>query len=406
MHASAPLDIPVRDAYQLVGEDNVTSHLARVMTLIRPDAKISTASSPDDIAADVFPVLCGQDWASDRDALRKKGVDVQGYATLPVPIGDPWSWWEFSRANIDHLGFGDEVIMGRHEFEQYLLNEADRATINDDGEMVLFSSCYFIYNQDRVEENAAKIRTVVEAFSDEQSRQTYLKVLMKTPEYSWEHYLSRTFRSVQYFDYVNYQACKSVLNGGVWLGFEIPLLMSALPNDAIVHNIDPLGFDYLTPYARKTVDHFSDRCLEQRVALDDHTGKTSFPVMPDGQASPQYGLSDMTAVEESEFDCTTIDRFVAEHEFQRHGLIKLDLEGGEVNALSLMGATIEVYRPQLAISIYHDFHHFWDMPLALMSVCKDYNFYFEIYSWERWEGIFYGIPKEIDLRHNQSAANG
>ena len=403
MHASAPLDIPFHPAYTIVGENYISSHFSKILKLIHPTSDISTCRSIADAGDAGHLVLCGSNWAADRDALLGAGHAPDTFSVLTIPIGDHWSYWEFSKSNIDKMKFENEVQMDVMDFKKYLLQDAHRAKLDEDGNFKLNENCYAHFHQDIIEGNSKTIRKVVDRLSDERSRQSYLKVLMSPPEVSWAHYLAQTFRSQQYFDYINYDACKAVLNGGIWLGFELPTLMSALPDDAIVHNVDPLGFDHLTPYARRTAEYFKDRCLEHRVALDDHNGKTSFPVMPDGQAMPMFAMSDIGIGEEQEFDCITVDDFIVEHGFETHGLIKFDLEAGEVNALSKMRGTIDAYRPQMAISIYHYMNHYWDLPSALMDHCTDYNFYMDYYSWERWEGILYCIPKEIDKRSSFQA---
>jgi FkbM family methyltransferase len=403
MHAAAPLDIPFHPAYTIVSESYISAHFFKILKLIHPTSDISTCSSIADAGDAGHLVLCGSNWAADRDALLGAGHAPDTFSVLTIPIGDPWSYWEFSKSNIDKMKFENEVQMDVVDFKRYLLHDVRTAQLDEDGNLNLIKSCYMHFHQDTIENNAATIRKVAGRLSDERSRQAYLKVLMSPPEVSWTHYLAQTFRSQQYFDYINYDACKAVLNGGIWLGFELPTLMSALPDDAIVHNVDPLGFDHLTPYARRTVEYFKDRCLEHRVALDDHNGKTSFPVMPDGQAMPMFMMSDIDIGEEKEFDCITVDDFIVEHGFETHGLIKFDLEAGEVNALSKMRGTVDTYRPQMAISIYHHIHHYWALPSAIMDGCTDYNFYMDYYSWERWEGILYCIPKEIDKRSSFQA---
>jgi FkbM family methyltransferase len=403
MHTSVPLDMPFYTAYTIVGEPYISAHLSKILKLIHPTSDTSTCESIGDAHDAGHLVLCGSNWAADRDALLGAGYAPETFSVLTVPIGDPWAYWEFSKSNIDKMKFENEVQMDVVDFERYLLHDVRTAQLDEDGCLRLNENRYAYFDQDIIERNSTTIKKVADRLSDERSRQAYLKVLMSPPRVSWAHYLAQTFRSQQYFDYINYDACKAVLNGGIWLGFELPTLMSALPDDAIVHNVDPLGFDHLTPYARRTVEYFKDRCLEHRVALDDHNGKTSFPVAPDGQAMPLYATSDIDIGEKQEFDCITVDDFIVEHGFETHGLIKFDLEAGEVNALSKMGGTVDAYRPQMAISIYHHINHYWLLPSAIMDRCPDYNFYMDYYSWERWEGILYCIPKEIDKRSSFQA---
>jgi hypothetical protein len=56
--------------------------------------------------------------------------------------------------------------------------------------------------------------------------------------------------------------------------------------------------------------------------------------------------------------------------------------------------TINRFRPQLAVSIYHKVDHIWDLPIFLMSRLPEYHFFIDIYSFERFEIILYCVPFE------------
>jgi hypothetical protein len=60
--------------------------------------------------------------------------------------------------------------------------------------------------------------------------------------------------------------------------------------------------------------------------------------------------------------------------------------------------TINRFRPQLAVSIYHKVDHIWDLPIFLMSRLPEYHFFIDIYSFERFEIILYCVPFERPVR--------
>ena len=227
MHASAPLDIPFHPTYTIVGESDISAHLSKILKLIHPTSQISRASPRSALMAAMSAsrhspvvdrdgaghiVLCGSNWAADRDALIGAGRAPDTFSVLTIPIGDPWSYWEFSKPNIDKIKFERGVQMDAMDFKRYLLHEVRSAQIDEDGNFKLNESCYAHFHQNIVEKYSTTIRKVVDRLSDERSQQSYLKVLMSPPEASWAHYLAQTFRSQQYFDYINYDACKAVLN--------------------------------------------------------------------------------------------------------------------------------------------------------------------------------------------------
>lgn len=70
-------------------------------------------------------------------------------------------------------------------------------------------------------------------------------------------------------------------------------------------------------------------------------------------------------------------------------LIKMDVEGAEVE--SLQGATniIRRYRPDLAISLYHTPTDLWKIPLLLKSWNLDYDFYIRCHGFNTFDSVLY-----------------
>lgn len=69
--------------------------------------------------------------------------------------------------------------------------------------------------------------------------------------------------------------------------------------------------------------------------------------------------------------------------------IKMDIEGAELKALEGAKKTIKLNKPKLAISIYHKYEDIIDLPLKILSIVPEYNFYLRHYSTDRWETVLY-----------------
>jgi FkbM family methyltransferase len=75
-------------------------------------------------------------------------------------------------------------------------------------------------------------------------------------------------------------------------------------------------------------------------------------------------------------------------------VIKMDIEGGEFDAL--LGATqvIRRDRPILAICIYHSREDIWRLPLFMRALCPEYRMYLKSYRGDGIQTVAYAVPPE------------
>jgi FkbM family methyltransferase len=74
-------------------------------------------------------------------------------------------------------------------------------------------------------------------------------------------------------------------------------------------------------------------------------------------------------------DVTTLDDVVSERRLASVDFIKMDIEGGEVDAVKGARQTILRHAPRLAISVYHLAHDLPDVVAAIREVRSDYQFF-------------------------------
>ena len=70
----------------------------------------------------------------------------------------------------------------------------------------------------------------------------------------------------------------------------------------------------------------------------------------------------------------SIDSYVRENKIPRVDFIKLDVEGAELDVLEGAKATIALYKPILALSVYHKLDDFWTLINFVKSIRPDYEF--------------------------------
>ena len=74
--------------------------------------------------------------------------------------------------------------------------------------------------------------------------------------------------------------------------------------------------------------------------------------------------------------------------------IKMDIEGFELKALRGAEQTIRKWKPVLAICVYHEVSHLWEIPLYLKSLVPEYRIYLRHHTQLGYETVCYAIPAQ------------
>lgn len=72
-------------------------------------------------------------------------------------------------------------------------------------------------------------------------------------------------------------------------------------------------------------------------------------------------------------------------------LIKMDIEGAEVEALNGARQLIERHGPALAICVYHRMSDLWEIPYLIHSIRSDYRYYLRNYNYMGFETVLYAF---------------
>lgn len=211
--------------------------------------------------------------------------------------------------------------------------------------------------------------------------------LSKITEY-WQKNLNEQEES-QYFDFINKNEIKTVIDAGVYDGATINKFAEELINLKTIYGFEPLKerFDYskLNTKQLEKFEIYPEGLWDKKTSLgfELHEG------LGQGSSISKNGKSNTT------IKTTTLDEFAKTNKIDKIDLIKMDIENAELNALQGGLNTIKKDRPQLAICIYHSIEQFTKIPLFVKANLTDYSYYLSHYSWNKTETILYAIPNEL-----------
>ncbi|MGC1784916.1 MAG: FkbM family methyltransferase [Acidobacteriaceae bacterium] len=85
-------------------------------------------------------------------------------------------------------------------------------------------------------------------------------------------------------------------------------------------------------------------------------------------------------------------------EWKSVSMIKMDIEGGEFDALLGAQQVTQRDRPILAICVYHCQEDIWRLPLLMQRLCPEYRMYLRAYRGDGIQTVAYAVPPERILR--------
>ncbi len=105
-------------------------------------------------------------------------------------------------------------------------------------------------------------------------------------------------------------------------------------------------------------------------------------------ASGQGTGSSLTAWGDTMIPCVALDDALPGF---RPNLIKMDIEGAELDALQGAESLIHQHRPGLAICVYHRPGHLWEIPQQIARWRLGYRFYLRAYALNGFEVVSYAV---------------
>lgn len=235
--------------------------------------------------------------------------------------------------------------------------------------------------EDDFKENRDKYSYLYNLLEDEKSKEVFTKVLNFKVSYDLEFMQGFTNNhEEQYFDKTIIPKIKNIcfLDGGAYVGDTIPQIIKNFSDYKKIYAIEPNN-------------------LHINIAKRDFGDMKNIEFINCGLGSCEELASENR--DEKQNNCNhnyqatninSIDNIVKE----KVDFIKLDIEGAEQDSIDGAKETIKLYKPILAICIYHKAEDWYKIPQKVLSIESEYKVYLRHYMEGIFESVLYFIPKK------------
>ncbi|HET9100296.1 MAG TPA: FkbM family methyltransferase [Acidobacteriaceae bacterium] len=250
---------------------------------------------------------------------------------------------------------------------------------------------YLLYDlPHKAYEQAEQVLLAAELWQDEPSRAEYIaQVRLRTlgdpsglsyPEARESYFLDGTF---------DLQPDDVFIDCGAFDGDTLRRVIAHQPRFGKVEAVEADSFSYarLAGFVETLVPELRSRIRLHNCAVGAESGKARFE--NSGKVDSKVCNSGETLVDLVPLDARFASQCVS--------MIKMDIEGGEFDALRGARKIIRRDRPILAICVYHSQQDLWRLPLLIRSMVSDYRMYLKAYRGDGIQTVVYAVPPERDM---------
>lgn len=323
-----------------------------------------------------------------KDELACEGIEINGFATDRLgnqEDGEVWnrdsiikqySEYAIIRGFVDCFYMTDEEIMKQWPgcTKVYTISEYTDRNIVD-----RISKEYY-------EEHRADFNRVRDGLADELSINS-LDAYIKTRVEQNYRYLLPYIVSPQYFftpSLWTYSGDDVLVDGGGYIGDSILDFVHLRGNDyRKIITLEPDEANY-----HKLLETVKNNHIERVLAVNKGLYRETTTLKFDPRGT---GASAITDIGKYEIDVCSIDELAANEPVS---IIKMDIEGSEMNALYGARKTISTNRPILMISAYHKRGDVFNIYDFVNETVENYRFYFRIHKPVAFDDVLYAVPDE------------
>lgn len=162
---------------------------------------------------------------------------------------------------------------------------------------------------------------------------------------------------------------RTILDGGAFIGDSALFLLEYHPSIVYAFEPHPSTFENLLKIIK--ANEKSNSIIPVKKGLSNESFECE--IFGDGAGASIFKNESKNIKKSTAIKCTTIDQFAEENDIDV-GMIKLDIEGAESDAINGAVETIKKCRPILVISVYHSAKDFFEIKPFIESLDMGYKF--------------------------------
>ncbi len=227
-------------------------------------------------------------------------------------------------------------------------------------------------------QNKTDFDKIYALLADEKSKQTFENII----KYKLSGKINYLFecescRDEPYRSFMKLSDKECFLDLGAYNGDTALDFAARCPNYEKIIAVEP-DFKTFKKLVANTNELRNVRC--ENVCISDFTGKGEFTM--NGGRNSLVGKG-------AETDFSTVDDLISGDGVS---LIKMDVEGEELRAISGAEQTILRYKPKMIISAYHRTEDYMALPSAVLNIIDDYKIYMRHFpSLPAWDTVYYFV---------------
>jgi FkbM family methyltransferase len=235
-----------------------------------------------------------------------------------------------------------------------------------------------------VETNHKDIDMVAGWLEDEESRNTLEAMILARLSWNIE-YFNDVKKDIQYFDpdIINLEKDEVLIDGGAFIGDTLEHFVKLVNGQFCkIYCFEPGDEQYEKLKMQADKYENSEKIILIKKALLDKNTIVYFRIDGSGSCITKNDENEVIEVA-----CTTIDDVTDD----RVSLIKMDVEGSELEALKGAERVIRRFKPKLMICVYHKPEDIIEIPKYIESLNLGYKFYLRHYCSDMNESVLYAI---------------